>query len=397
MLLLHNTVRAYAWGTIDGIAELVGSEPTGGPEAELWVGTHPGAPSVIAGDPGARTLAEVVAADPRRWLGARLADEGRTELPFLLKVLAIGRPLSLQAHPSDAQARMGYEREDAAGISLDAPTRTYRDTSAKPEALVALVPTSVLCGFRDPGEAAGLLERLTVGELSPLVELLQAGGPAALADALGWILRLGGEDRDVVATKAAAAAGGLGPDDPFGWVSRLAEDFPGDPACLAPLLLEVVELAPDQAVHLPAGNLHAYLHGAGIEIMASSDNVLRGGLTPKHVDVDELLRVLRFEPGVPPAPEQRAIAPAVRTFDAGEDEFALAVIEAGASPVAIEAVEPSLLLALGGEVGLAGPSGGVTVGHGDAVFVPPGEGPIEVTGTGQLWWATTGRGLPTAG
>ena len=158
MLLLSTTVKSYAWGRTDGIAALVGSEPTGGPEAELWVGTHPAGPSVVVGDPEGRTLAEVIASDPRRWLGPDLAGAGFTALPFLLKVLAIGQPLSLQAHPSTSQAEAGFDREEANGISLDDPGRTYRDRSAKPEALVSLTDTWAMCGFRPTEEAVALVE-----------------------------------------------------------------------------------------------------------------------------------------------------------------------------------------------------------------------------------------------
>ncbi len=401
MLLLHNPVQAYAWGTPDGLHPLVGSEPSGAPEAELWVGTHPRCPSVVADDADGRTLAEVIAADPARWLGATLADAGHTALPFLLKVLAVGAPLSLQAHPSADQARAGFDREEAAGIAADAPHRTYGDPNPKPEALVALAETWALCGFRPPAEAAALLASLDRPELDPLVAVLQGAEADALRHALGWILRLTGPERAEVAAAAAdgaAAAGARGDlDDPLGWVTRLAGHHPGDPGCLAPLLLQLVRLAPDDAVHLPAGNLHAYLAGAGVEVMAASDNVLRGGLTPKHVDVDELLAVLRFEPGVPPGPAVRPLTPGVTAYDAGEDAFALVRVrpaDATGGVATIEPAGPSLLLATGGDVDLAGPDGGLTLAGGDGAFVAPGRGPIEVSGSGTLWWATTGNALP---
>jgi mannose-6-phosphate isomerase len=157
MLLLENPVQRYAWGRHDGMATLVGTPPSGGPEAELWVGAHPAAPSVVVDDPEGRSLAEVIAADPVRWLGTDLVDRGVTSLPFLLKVLAIGEPLSLQAHPSADQARAGFAREEAAGLALDAPERTYKDANAKPESLVAIRPTVALCGFREPTGAAVLI------------------------------------------------------------------------------------------------------------------------------------------------------------------------------------------------------------------------------------------------
>ena len=334
MLLLDNPIQPYAWGRSDGIAELVGTAPTGGPEAELWVGTHPRGPSLVAeGEHRGRSLAEVVAGDPARWLGPALAAEGLTALPYLLKVLAIGEPLSLQAHPSAEQAAAGFAREDAAGIDVDAPERSYRDTSAKPEVLVSLVTSAALCGFRPPGEAAALVREVGAAELEPLARCLDGAAVGqALHDALAWLLQLREPQRSAVAVAAAVAAADRtsgemapGPGDPWAWVAELAQQHPGDPGCLAPLLLQIVELAAGQAVHLPAGNLHAYLSGGGVEIMAASDNVLRGGLTPKHIDVDELLHVLRFEPGVPAAP-RRSERGALTTYDAGEHAFALACI-----------------------------------------------------------------------
>lgn len=398
MLLLHNRVQHYAWGSVDGLHRIVGSDPSGGPEAELWVGTHPSAPSVVADDPQGRTLADIIAADPARWLGADLAAEGHTALPFLLKILSIGSPLSLQAHPSAEQAEAGFAREEAAGVPRDAPNRTYRDPFPKPEALVALHDTWALCGFREPPEAADLVECLGVAALEPLGAALRAGAPDGLREALAWLVHLRGDERQAVATAVATAVDGIDPTDrlgPRGWVRRLAARYPGDPTCLAPLLLQAVNLRPGDAMHLPARNLHSYLSGAGVEVMAASDNVLRGGLTPKHIDVDQLLSVLRFDPGVPPAPIRKDLGDGVVTYDAGEASFVLAVVAPGDEPVEIEPLGPSLLLATGGPVDIAGPDHGLSSDHGDAVFAAPGEGPLTVTGPGRLWWATVGQGRPT--
>ena len=397
MLPLQNRVQAYAWGAVDGMATLVGSSPTGGPEAELWVGTHPAAPSLVAHDPDGRTLAEVIAADPVRWLGPELAAAGHTALPFLLKVLAVGAPLSLQAHPSAEQAQAGWAREEAAGLALDAPERTYRDASPKPEALVALDTTWALCGFREPLEAANLLAGLGIEAFEPLIGVLASNGRDGLRTVLSWLLSHEGASRVAVADAVAASVRRLrssDPSDPRLWVQRLAAAFPGDPTAVAPLLLQLVRLEPGDAVHLPAGNLHAYLSGAGVEIMAASDNVLRGGLTPKHIDVSELLAVLQFEPGIPPGPVAKDLGGGVTTYDAGESAFALATISAQSESVAIEPAGPSLLLATGGKVELAGPNGELTIDGGDAAFVAPGEGCITVSGPGRLWWATTGDALP---
>lgn len=395
MLALRTVVQPYAWGRVDGMASIVGSEPTGGPEAELWVGTHPSGPSVVEDD--GRTLAEVIATDPERYLGERLAWKGHEELPFLLKILSIGAPLSLQAHPSADQAEAGFAREEAAGRSLDDPTRTYRDPNPKPEALVALIDTWALCGFRTTERATALIEGLGVAELMPLRDRLRgADGHRA---ALSWLLRLDEVERGRLFDAVEAAM----PADPYArpvtadpsgeasaraWIARLRAGFPDDPTALAPLLIDVVRIPSGTAVHLPAGNLHAYLEGAGVEVMAASDNVLRGGLTPKHIDVDELLEVVSFEPGHPAPPVQRAIAGGT-LFDCGEEAFALASIDAGLSP-RLSVEEPSLLLATGGPVVVHQEDHTVRLDGGRAAFVAPGEPPVHVEGQGTLWWAMAG-------
>ncbi|MCB0972816.1 MAG: mannose-6-phosphate isomerase, class I [Acidimicrobiales bacterium] len=381
MPLLRNTIQDYAWGPVDGIAAVVGSSPTGGREAELWVGTHERAPSLVAWDEGP---------------GESLAHF--TGLSFLLKVLAIEAPLSLQAHPSPDEAWAGFQREEAAGIPRDAPERTYPDRSAKPEMLVALVDTWALCGFRPLAEARALVATLDAPSLAPLADALEREEAAnAFREALAWSLRVAGDERAAAAAAladAASARAATDPDDPWTWVAELVERYPGDPGAVAPLLLELLHLRPGDAVHLPAGNLHAYLRGAGIEIMAESDNVLRGGLTPKHVDVDELLRVVCFEPGVPPAPvpERRGV---LSVYDAGEDDFALARIDPGSGDADLQVVEDSLFLPIGGAATVSAGAGAWTAEPGQAVWIEPG-GPVQVASEVPVWWATRGGGLPAA-
>ncbi len=396
MLVLHNRVQAYAWGRVDAMTALVGREPSGGHEAELWVGTHPAAPSLVVDDPGGRTLAEVIASDPRRWLGNDLADRGLTALPFLLKVLAIAEPLSLQAHPSAEQAIAGYTREQEAGIALDDPRRNYRDPSPKPEALVAVEPTWALCGFRSSSESAELISALGLSGLAPLVELLRAGGAGATAAGFEWLLDLEADARSHLAMAVADSAGSLMSTheaDPYRWVVTAAGHHRGDPGCLAPLLLNLIRLDPGEAVHLPAGNLHAYLLGAGVEVMAASDNVLRGGLTVKPVDRAELMRILNRQSGLPSAPQKNRPIDGVTTYDCGEEAFSLAVIDA-AEPVTISPSAPSLFLATGGAVEIMTSEGSAVLDGGSGAFVPPGGGDLRVSGPGRLWWATVGGALP---
>ncbi|HEY4375664.1 MAG TPA: mannose-6-phosphate isomerase, class I [Acidimicrobiales bacterium] len=396
MFLLDNAIQPYAWGPVDGVAHLVGGAGSGGPEAELWVGAHAGAPSHLSG--GGVSLAEAIADDPAGLLGPAVVAAFGPRLPFLLKVLAIGSPLSLQAHPSADQAAAGFAREEAAGLALDASNRSYRDPWPKPEMLVALVDTWALCGFRDPSTAAVDLAALGVEGLVPMVEALAEGGAAGLEAAFGWLLHRRGPAGHRLAGEVAAAVAGVDTtvlEDRRGWVARLAETFPGDAGCVAPLLLNLVRLAPGEAVHLPAGNLHAYLQGAGVELMFASDNVLRGGLTPKPVDVDELLAVLHFEPGLPDPVVPRSAGPGRTDYDPGEASFVLSALvpDAAGGPIEVTSRGPSLLLATGGPGRVTGRDGeALVVDAGRAVFVAAGEPPVAVTapaGT-TVWWATVG-------
>ncbi|WP_433606115.1 mannose-6-phosphate isomerase, class I [Prescottella agglutinans] len=343
MRQLEGALRSYAWGSRTALAELCGRpSPSAHPEAELWLGAHPGDPARVIEDGGDRSLRDVVDAAPARELGERCVAEFGERLPFLLKVLAAEEPLSLQAHPSAEQAREGFAREEASGIPVDSAERNYRDASHKPELVVALTRFEALAGFRDPHRTVRLLGALQVPELEPYVGLLagqpDSGGLRALfttwitlpAQALATLLPavLDG----CVAYLSNAEPGGIEFAQEVRTALELSEGYPGDAGVLASLLLNRVTLEPGQGLFLDAGNLHAYLHGTAVEIMANSDNVLRGGLTPKHVDVPELLRVLDFDtvdvPVLTPVATDRGGEVAYRT---PAPEFLLSRIDLDAS------------------------------------------------------------------
>ncbi|GEK81016.1 mannose-6-phosphate isomerase, class I [Agrococcus baldri] len=279
---IANEPRGYAWGSTRLLADYLRREPSGGPEAELWLGAHPGSPSrVTRGEHAGLDLPEAIEA------------AGGRQPAMLLKVLAAAEPLSLQAHPDAARAREGYDREDAAGIARDAPHRSYRDPFPKPELVVAVTPFEALSGFRPQAQAQAVADALAAidARLAPVAEHVRAG------DALAWLLSGAPEVRAAVtaaAERSAAIAAALPAEADT--LARLAAAHPGDAGILVALLLNRVSLSPGEALYLPAGNLHAYLEGLGIELMGPSDNVLRGGLTPKHVDVDELLAVVDTTP-----------------------------------------------------------------------------------------------------
>ncbi|MFE7778105.1 mannose-6-phosphate isomerase, class I [Streptomyces sp. NPDC057445] len=377
---LSNTVRPYAWGSTTLIPDLLGTAPTGEPMAEMWMGAHPGAPSRT--DRGA--LNDVIAADPVHELGPASADKFGPRLPFLLKLLAAGAPLSLQVHPDLAQAREGYAAEERAGIPVDAPHRNYRDDNHKPEMVCALTPFDGLCGFRPPVEAADLLAGLDVDSLKPYVDLLHAHPEeAALREVLTAVLAAGRDETAHTVSEAAAAVERLG--GPYAPYAVVAHHFPGDPGVIAAMLLNHVRLQPGEALFLGAGVPHAYISGLAVEIMATSDNVLRCGLTPKHVDVPELLRVVRFEASEPGVLRPEASPAGEEVYDAPVDEFRLSrfVRPEGAAPTDVTARTPQILLATAGRP----QAGGVTLAPGESVFVPADE-KTELSGTGTVFRAT---------
>ncbi|MDJ0341249.1 mannose-6-phosphate isomerase, class I [Streptomyces sp. H10-C2] len=386
---LTNSVRPYAWGSTTAIPELLGTTPTGEPQAELWMGAHPGAPSRIDRGAGPIPLNEVIDADPRAELGEPAVQRFGPRLPFLFKVLAAGAPLSLQVHPDLAQAQAGFADEEARGIPADAPHRNYKDANHKPEAIVALTPFEGLCGFRHPAEAAEVLEALGVDSLKPYADILRARpGSDALREVLAAVLTA---DRDAMADTvdaAADAAARLGAQDgphaaDFAAYAATARSFPGDPGVIAAMLLNHVTLQPGEALYLGSGIPHAYLDGLGVEIMANSDNVLRCGLTPKHVDVPELLRVVRFEATDPGVMRPEASSNGEEAYETPIDEFRLSryVLAPGGEARTPDARTPQILLCTDGSVRLRSPHGDLTLARGESAFIPAGER-VELTSEG---------------
>jgi len=384
-LAITNTPRDYAWGSRTAISELLGRRPSGRPEAELWLGAHAGSPSIVVAPAvvdGADTLADWFAAEPTRALG-----RGRTELPFLLKVLAADQPLSIQAHPTPEQAEEGFAREEAAGVPLDAPHRNYKDRFPKPEIIVALSERfDALCGFRDPAETLADIDAIDAG--TGRLAALRGSVAASLESTLAWLFDGSDESRRVVGAVADLARGVADPSPSTATVVELDRLYPGDPGVVVSLLLNRVSLRAGEALFLPAGNVHAYLGGLGIELMAPSDNVLRGGLTPKHVDVPELLRVLEFSPLPVPWLRPVEVARGVERFAPEGTGFALLRVDAGGAGAVVEIGGPSILLVTDGEVDVKGQDGTIHLARGESAFVTPDEVRLAVSGGGLLWVAT---------
>ena len=379
-----NTPRDYAWGSTTLIAELEGRTPTGAPEAEVWFGDHPGHPARV---PDGRTLGE--------WLASADAPEGTPErLPYLLKILAAGSPLSIQAHPSKAQAEEGFAREEAAGTPRDAATRTYRDANHKPEIIVALSDRFLaLAGLRELAATRRLLD--AVGEATaPLRAVLDShpDDADALAAALIWILSpaAGAQVSEIIAAATDAASDEF--RDELELVRHLQSHYPGDPGIVVAMLLNLVILRRGQGVFVPAGVLHAYIEGLGVEIMAASDNVLRGGLTPKHIDVAELTAILDPRPG--PAPVLDPAAGTARTVTGGVPDFVLTQVTADPSAaVEVRMNGIAIAVATSGEVEITGADTQerLTLRPGSAALITPNEGSVSISGTGEVFIAEPGQ------
>jgi mannose-6-phosphate isomerase len=395
---LENPVMAYAWGSHTALADLFGQpQPSETPQAELWMGAHPKAPSIIAGHLPPITLLDLIAGDPQKMLGDQVCAAFDNQLPYLFKVLAAREPLSIQAHPSLVQARAGFARENRAGIPLDAPQRNYRDDNHKPELICALTPFWAMCGFRPPEQIARLLEKACGGTLAHFIDpLLSPTAQLPLRVFLEGLLTLPPGDRDEALEEAISYCLATREDaSHWRWIPRLAKAYPGDIGALAPLFLNLVCLQPGEALFLPAGELHAYLEGTAIEIMANSDNVLRGGLTPKHVDLPELLEVLTFEchglEVLTARPKMRGVA----AYDAHCPEFQMYRVlpGQGQSPIELKVCGPEILLCTAGQMQLTAGDNeeALVMRNGRSVFIPAATDVYRLDGEGCLYRATVAQ------
>jgi mannose-6-phosphate isomerase len=364
--------RHYEWGSPTAIATLTGQQPDGRPVAELWFGAHPDAPCPV---PHGTTLNQLLADDPERMLGSEVVERFGAQLPFLMKILAAEKALSIQVHPDLEQARSGFAAEDAAGIPRSAPNRNYRDQNHKPELLCALTPMDALCGFRSRDDVLGLLVELALPELCFMEDTLRQQDP--LRQTFTAVLA----HPDPAAAVAALTARVAGTTASTLIGTRLAaEDYPADVGVLLTLLLNYVRLAPGESIFLGAGNVHAYLRGTAVEIMANSDNVLRCGLTPKHVDIPELLQITDFtELSDPRWPSVNG------RFDVPVPDFRLTRLAVAGRTTAQDR-GPQLALCVDGHVRVDG----VEIGPGQAAYIPA-DIPAVITGDGALYVAAVGQ------
>mgnify|MGYP002723581967 FL=1 len=389
---LEGALRPYPWGSHTLIAQLRGEpSPSPQPQAELWFGAHPAAPATVNG----QGLDEAIAADPAAALGKRVTEAHGGQLPFLVKLLAAAAPLSIQAHPSLEQAQEGFARENTEGIALNSPNRNYKDPNHKPELIVALTEFRALAGFRPVPDTAAFFAELGSAELDRYATLLPTDGEGDLRALFTTLISLPHQPRvELIESVQRAAEELVDQHSAPAWMVDAAEvylelnrAYPGDVGVLAALLLNVLTLAPGEAAFLRAGQLHAYLSGLGVEVMANSDNVLRGGLTTKHVDVPELVKVLDFStlenPRAEAAPSHGGVE-----FQLPVDSFAVRVHSlAHGETLVIDEDGPAIVLCTSGEVRGAD---GFVLSQGNAAWAPASEREVQLTaeGAAQVFVAT---------
>lgn len=395
MLRIEGEIQHYAWGSHTILPNFLSLEPTTEPWAELWLGAHPLAPSRVVDRE--IPLDRAIAAEPRRMLGEAVTRVFGDKLPFLLKLIAPAQPLSLQVHPSREHAKESFAAENAAGLALDSAARNYRDPNHKPEMVLALEPFEALCGFRTPRKAGAMLEGLH----SPLAErmrLLIQDQPTAhgVRAAFRMLISpaMSPAQGEVVALAEACAERLAEGSSPSVRIDRIVgylhERFPGDPGVAAALLLNPVSLQPGEAMFVPAGIIHSYLSGFAVEIMASSDNVLRAGLTPKKVDAHELLQCVSVNaaPPIRVAPEH--LTEHTNAYFAPIDDFELSVTtiagkEGSFFPgITIPGSGPRILLCTDGDIIVESSSGRHRIGRGGAIFVSASAGALRAGGHGTI-------------
>jgi mannose-6-phosphate isomerase len=392
--ILDCPVQSYAWGSTSALASLQQRPASGGPEAELWIGAHPNAPSLH--HETKVPLDVLIGGSAESALGSTSVDAFGASLPFLLKVLAAEAPLSLQAHPSRSQAEAGFEAEEAAGIAMSSPTRVFKDRNHKPELICALTEFEAMCGFRPVVGTTEILESLgTPSTLGMAARLRVEPAARALRTIVVDLLQADADRAASICEEVEAAC--RTHEGPWraeaDLVVRLTDAYPGDVGAVISLLLNRVVLQPGEALVLGAGNLHAYIRGVGVELMANSDNVLRGGLTAKHVDVPGLIQVVDWTPLADPVHRPLDLGP-IKRYPSPSPEFRLDCVEVGLDvdgSVSLPVIGPELLWCEVGKVSLT--SDGtppLTLVGGVAVFVPAATEEYRLRGSGRLYRATIG-------
>lgn len=386
---LQNVVQEYAWGSHAFIADLLNISVVDTPRAELWMSAHPKAPSKICDTD--YDLLTLINSDPQRILGEDTAEKFENKLPFLFKVLSASKPLSIQAHPNLKQAKAGFKKENKEEIPLTSAYRNYKDNNHKPELICALTPFTAMCGFRSPTDIKQLLNQYGMADILPKYHTLGTSEDA-LKNFFSTVMK---SDSVIVRKWISILIKNISKEPKqkhnkliVYWIQKLNEFYPGDVGVLAPILLNIVELQPGEALYLEAGILHAYLHGNGIEIMANSDNVLRGGLTPKHVDVPELLGTLIFRGGDLKVIKPKKNINSEMTYHTAASEFELSkIVLTRNTKNSFHPKGPEIILCTAGECFISTGNEQLSVSKGDSFFISAECKCYALIGNAQLFRA----------
>lgn len=384
MQKLINSVQNYAWGSKSALTELYGiANPNGLPMAELWMGAHPKSSSKIENASGQpQSLREVIDQDKTALLGQAVAERFG-ELPFLFKVLCADQPLSIQVHPNKQASEIGFAKENAAGIPLDAAERNYKDPNHKPELVFALTPFLAMNAFREFSDIISLLQPVA-GAHSAIAHFLAQPDADSLSQLFASLLNMQGEEKShALAVLKATLASAQG--EPWETIRFISEFYPDDSGLFSPLLLNVVKLNPGEAMFLFAETPHAYLKGVALEVMANSDNVLRAGLTPKYIDIPELVANVKFVPKpaaeLLTAPEQRG---AELDFPIPVADFAFSLHDLSSDTSTLAQSSAAILFCVEGEAVLSKGEQQLVLKPGESAFVSAEESPVEASGIGRL-------------
>lgn len=390
--VLKNAVQDYAWGSHTAIPSLLGEPISDRPQAELWMGTHPRGPSTVHMDGVWMPLSDMIERQPEAVLGRPVAERFGNQLPFLFKVLAAETPLSIQAHPNRRQAEAGFERENRQQIPFNAPERNYKDPNHKPECICAMTPFYAMKGFSEPSDILSRMKQICPNSMDAELQMLsRKEGPEGLKFFFHMMMTLAPDRKARIIQEAVSRATGLQDSNPvFKWMVRLHQFYPGDMGIFSPVFLNLVCLEPGEALYIPAGELHAYLSGVGLELMANSDNVLRGGLTPKHIDVPELLSILNFETIPPTILHAEPIHGTEKVYPNFADEFLLSVIRVKKDRALKSSVNRSIeiLLCTDGQATLSNPDDALVIRKGMSVIIPAAAAAYNIKGQATVFKAS---------
>lgn len=380
---LDNSIRPYDWGTQTTLYELFGiANPDNQPQAEIWMGAHPGAPSTVLLDHSKTIALDVlIESAPEDILGKTIAKRFAGKLPYLFKVLSAATPLSIQVHPGKQQAKAGYKKDNQAGLAPNAPNRNYRDDNHKPELMYALTPFRAMCGFRRPAEIAGLFSQLRHPQVDELLNTLESGG---LQSFWQQLLKLSQAPLKEMIHQALTLS--RHNDHPaIQELKRLNIFYPGDAGVFSPMILNLIDMQPGEAIYLDAGTPHAYLEGTGMEIMANSDNVLRAGLTGKHMDIAELMATINFDVS---DIEKFMVRPQQQgdqlDFPVPVPDFAFGVIPVRAEAYVKASGSAEIIFCIEGHINIEVNGDSQTLSSGESCLITATNQPIRFRGNGRL-------------